>query len=97
MECPLDKKVLPVHSRVAFDVCVSCQLEECVLDEEHVLPVERARRFLVEFLADGPQQALVVEREAARRGISKRTLDRAKVQLRVESLQTWMWRSPSAK
>ncbi|HXX17226.1 MAG TPA: AAA family ATPase [Candidatus Eremiobacteraceae bacterium] len=57
-----------------------------------------AMEFLKQMLADGPKEATTVEEAAKQQGISKRTLRRAKAELRVESSKPfgpkWMWSLP---
>lgn len=53
-----------------------------------------AVEFLKEMLADGPKEATAVEEAAEQKGISKRTLRRAKAELRVNSTKCgtkWIW------
>ncbi len=66
---------------------------------------DEAVEFLNEMLADGPERATVLVREAKANGISERTLRRAKGALRVESKRRvglagkghWDWVPPDSK
>ena len=86
--CTLVKRGLPPHSQEAIDICLACKRKQCVLAT--VPAVQKACRFLQEFLANGPQQPYTVRTAAAKRGISKRTLARAKAQLQIEARWTWL-------
>jgi hypothetical protein len=60
---------------------------------------DEAQDWLSDFLEDGPRLAKDVYRESSQAGISKRTLDRAKRDLRVtprklDFLSGWMWELP---
>jgi hypothetical protein len=60
--------------------------------------LQEAKDFLREALSAGEAAALSVQQEAGRRGISKRTLDRAKKNLGVQSgrgRENWTWRMPT--
>lgn len=50
---------------------------------------ERAKRFLLEALANGPQLAATLWRGAAAAGISRNTLNRARKALGVTTAQEW--------
>jgi len=66
--------------------------------ETRTKPRGAAKDFLREALADGPIPATKVERLAEKEGITKRTLDRAKEELGVESRKIdgkWWWRLPA--
>lgn len=60
--------------------------------------LEEARQFLQGFLGAGPKTALEAEKSAAEKGISRRTLHRAKASLPVRSekdgTQGWVWWLP---
>jgi hypothetical protein len=75
--------------------------------DELVLPIGRpagqavdeARSFLEEFLGEGPRPSDEVYREAQAAGISRRTLERAKAEMDIQSEQEkhdgnrqWLWR-----
>ena len=88
-------------SRVVFDG-VSIHTASMILaepsDEDERTAVDEARDFLRDVLTEqGSMSAKDVYRQADDAGISKRTLDRAKKALRVESHKTqyrWEWRLP---
>jgi len=93
----IEKELVPTPSIVWLD--------ETNLDADEALstPKRRASRgdaksFLEAFLAKGPQEAPAVYAAAAERGISERTLDRAKRDLGVESRKKgadcWEWALP---
>lgn len=66
-------------------------------------PGQAAEDFLLEFLASGPRSAKETESAARDRGISKRTLDRAKDALNVQSVKErkpqgrWIWALSSSE
>jgi hypothetical protein len=67
-------------------------------DSEERGALQDAEEFLRERLSAGEVPALLVEEEAGKRGISKRTLRRAKVRLGVQSYrdrEKWVWRLPA--
>jgi hypothetical protein len=67
--------------------------------------LEEAKAFLVAALGNGPEPCVRVESAAKNRGISPRTLDRARAELSVESKHRgglagegeWVWILPSPK
>ena len=65
--------------------------------------LDKAYRFLEEVLSNGPLPAKEVKELADKRGVSVRTLERAKADLRIESRQRragrkkcWEWSLPKA-
>ena len=73
--------------------------DEFISSPKRRLPIVDAGEFLGQILAAGPQDASTVLAAATARGISERTLDRAKKELGVESRKKgtagWEWVLPS--
>jgi hypothetical protein len=83
-------------------------LDETDLDVDEVIsapkrrtPRADAKEFLKNYLAAGPHDASAVYAAAAAKGISERTLDRAKSELAVESrrrgTEGWEWILPDGQ
>lgn len=65
-----------------------------VSDEEKTTKTDTAKQFLQDFLADGSKPQSEIVTAAAEQGIAKRTLDRAKAELKIKSYSSdkrWYW------
>lgn len=91
-------------SRVVFEVdpvemSASDLLRSNPQSAEDRSALDEAKDFLRSYLSSGPQNAKSVQQAADQAGISKRTLDRARQQLRVRAqkskvTQNWVWTIP---
>ena len=105
----LEKDRLPTDNRIeATRVLYGDKLEgsprdllamaESIPDAEERGAIREAKDYIMESLANGPMPQTEIEEEAKKRRISKRTLDRAKASLKVESTRgfdkRWRWSLP---
>jgi hypothetical protein len=90
-------------ARIVWDGDSHLSAEDLVADKpERKSPLEKAKGFLRDALADGPRPQTELEEEAGRIGITSRTLRRAKEALRVKSQRQgtpgtgghWEWLFP---
>lgn len=66
-------------------------------DEEKTTKTDIAKQFLQDILANGALPQVEISTAALEKGISKRTLDRAKSELNIKSYLTdkkWFWQLP---